>query len=228
MDIIPLNVQIYKCYHIVMEMLELRGYDISELSVPTKDEININISQKLCEPICVQHLTIPDMVIEVHFQLFTTMRKETIIRFMQSRYDDLWDNEFQNKNDREKLALLAKRTIVMIVKDAQSENNIRVVDEFYQSRKLYVQLFNIESLMFNVTKHELVPTHERLHGLNPETETEINDVIRVFRLKSKTELPIISHHDPPAMFIGLRPREICKITRYNETSGKFTVYRYCK
>jgi len=228
MDIIPLNVQIYRCYHVVFEMLEQRGYDTHGLRVPTKDEINVNITSKFCEPLRVEHATIPGMVIEVYFLLFNSWRKDSIRSFMKNRYDDIWENEFQGKSHAEKMALLSKRTIVMIVKDVQSENNLREVDEFYQSKKLYVQLFHIESLMFNVTRHELVPLHERLHGQDTDTSQEIAQVMSEFSLRAKSELPIISHRDPPAMFIGLRPREICKITRFNETSGKYVVYRYCK
>ena len=40
-------------------------------------------------------------------------------------------------------------------------------------------------------------------------------------------IPHILESDPVAMFIGLRPGDVCKITRPSQSAGKIIVYRLC-
>lgn len=90
---------------------------------------------------------------------------------------------------------------------------------------IHVQLFNLSSLMFNVTDHIYVPKHERMcHHLQQKT---IHDVMKQYNMSSPDEFACISHLDPVARFIGLQPDDVCKITRRNKTSGDFIFYRRC-
>ena len=101
----------------------------------------------------------------------------------------------------------------------------RMCSETMQEHGIHVQLFNLTSVMFNVTRHGAVPQHERLiGGIHVH---EINRMQKRYSVADISELPCISHADPVARFIGLRPNDVCKITRRNQTSGVFTVYRRC-
>lgn len=90
-----------------------------------------------------------------------------------------------------------------------------------QEKKGFIQIFLTKELLYNPTKHELVPKHKKL---SPEAaETLVNDL----QLKSKNQLPFIQKQDIIARWLGLQPGEIVKITRYTETSGKYYYYRCC-
>lgn len=90
-----------------------------------------------------------------------------------------------------------------------------------QEKKGFIQIFLTKELLYNPTKHELVPKHKKL---SPEAaETLINDL----QLKSKNQLPFIQKQDIIARWLGLQPGDIVKITRYTETSGKYYYYRCC-
>ena len=90
-----------------------------------------------------------------------------------------------------------------------------------QEKKGYIQIFLTKELLYNPTKHELVPKHKKL---SPEAaETLVNDL----QLKSKNQLPFIQKQDIIARWLGLQPGDIVKITRYTETSGKYYYYRCC-
>lgn len=90
-----------------------------------------------------------------------------------------------------------------------------------QEKKGFIQIFLSKELLYNPTKHELVPKHKKL---SPEAaETLINDL----QLKSKNQLPFIQKQDIIARWLGLQPGDIVKITRYTETSGKYYYYRCC-
>lgn len=90
-----------------------------------------------------------------------------------------------------------------------------------QEKKGFIQIFLTKELLYNPTKHELVPKHKKL---SPEAaETLVLDL----QLKSKNQLPFIQKQDIIARWLGLLPGDIVKITRYTETSGKYYYYRCC-
>jgi DNA-directed RNA polymerase I, II, and III subunit RPABC1 len=84
-----------------------------------------------------------------------------------------------------------------------------------------LQLFQLRELMYNPSKHELVPKHEKL------TEDEVKQFMDQYMLKSKAHIPIIHKADVMARWLGIRPGDIVRITRYNETSGEYFYYRCC-
>lgn len=93
------------------------------------------------------------------------------------------------------------------------------------SHGITVQLFNLKSVMFNVTEHVLVPRHERL--IARVHAAEIKAIMERYNISSIYEFPCISNADPAGRFIGLQEHDICKITRSNKTSGDFVFYRRC-
>lgn len=92
---------------------------------------------------------------------------------------------------------------------------------------IFVQLFNLRHLMFNVTKHEIVPKHEALDLWHDGDE--IDQIKRVYNMTDLAkENPVIALNDPVAKFIGLKKGQLCKITRVNPSSGTYVSYRWCK
>jgi DNA-directed RNA polymerase subunit H (RpoH/RPB5) len=84
-----------------------------------------------------------------------------------------------------------------------------------------LQVFYVKELLYNPTKHTLVPPHERL------TESEGKKILDTYMIKQKSQMPIISRNDVIARWLGLRQGDIVRITRYNETSGTYYYYRCC-
>ena len=225
MDNIPLSVQLYKCYPIIADMLNYRGYITDNFVTPTVEEINVMRSKDFCEPVIVRHLSDEENIAEVHFLVFKSIKIRDIEGFLTLRLENI--NESFDDSNPEKETLLqnlkSKRTIIIVTREMPSENIRRYTESFYKENGIYVQIFFIKTLMFDVTKHRDVPHHEIV------SEEEANNVIKpIYRLKSKQELPVISKYDPVAMFIGARPGQICKITRVNETSGEIHVFRCCR
>ena len=92
---------------------------------------------------------------------------------------------------------------------------------------VFVQLFNLKKLMFNVCAHEIVPEHTPL-DLWHDGE-EIERIKRVYNIKNPSkEFHVIPLNDPVAKFIGLRRGQLCKIVRINDTGGTYVDYRWCK
>ncbi|CAB4253622.1 similar to Saccharomyces cerevisiae YBR154C RPB5 RNA polymerase subunit ABC27, common to RNA polymerases I, II, and III [Maudiozyma barnettii] len=83
-----------------------------------------------------------------------------------------------------------------------------------------IETFNEDSLIVNITHHELVPKHIRL------SEEEKVELLKRYRLK-ESQLPRIQRADPVALYLGLKRGEVVKIIRKSETSGRYASYRIC-
>lgn len=85
------------------------------------------------------------------------------------------------------------------------------------------QLFLIGELMFNLTKHELQP----MAFLPIRDEDAIQEIMRRYRLKAKTQFPLILHSDPVARYFALKPGQLIKITCRSPSAGTYPKYRCC-
>lgn len=104
--------------------------------------------------------------------------------------------------------------VILILKD--KENNM-VTKELQKPAYKNVEVFLQQSLVFNITKHELVPEHRIL---TEEEEKSIGF--------NKKELPIILKSDPVAKYYGMKPGQVCKIKRISLISGFTYYYRVVK
>jgi DNA-directed RNA polymerase subunit H (RpoH/RPB5) len=95
------------------------------------------------------------------------------------------------------------------------------LQQIWFSDKQFVIIWNIKYLQFNVLQHILVPKHEILN------QTQDIEFRRKFNVNTDKELPDISRFSSVAMAIGIRPGQICKITRPSKTAINTNFYRIC-
>jgi DNA-directed RNA polymerase subunit H (RpoH/RPB5) len=67
----------------------------------------------------------------------------------------------------------------------------------------------------------LVPEHTII------SDKDVDEVMKKYNIKNKTEFPDISRFDPVARAIGLRPGKVCKIIRPSKTAITTEYYRVC-
>ena len=91
---------------------------------------------------------------------------------------------------------------------------------YIDSAHLCIELFHKKELMFNVTKHSMVPKHEII---DKQTKLQLCTEHKV----SEKQFPRILKTDPVARYLGLKPGQLVKITRPSETAGTFCSYRIC-
>lgn len=102
-----------------------------------------------------------------------------------------------------------------------SVSSLSSIDKILQKKNGMLQFFHMNELLFNPTKHELVPPHRKLSA------DESREVMEKYLIKSKGQMPLILHTDVIAKWIGLKQGELVEIIRYNENSGKYYYYRCC-
>jgi len=186
-----------------VELLELRGEEVDEYK------------QKLHE--IDQHRFYNEMI------LMRTKNLTVFYAFSKDSFKELWasirvmDLETMEKtyNTLQFILILQEYPPSITLQAIQAK------DRALQEKGGFLQIFLTKELMYNPTKHELVPKHKKM------TEEEATELVETMQLKSKNQLPFIQKTDVIARWLGLQAGEIVKITRYTETSGKYYYYRVC-
>jgi len=127
-----------------------------------------------------------------------------------------------NKNTLDKIIsnihLEERDTLLIITKDYASTINKYLRTRWYH---LYINIFKINQLQYNILEHSFVPKHIKLSLLEKE------ELYLKYNIENDKQLPQISIFDPVAKVILLRPGEVCKIIRYDKISLKNDYYRIC-
>lgn len=100
---------------------------------------------------------------------------------------------------------------IVIYIDCVTPTGKRMIKESFD---VHLQLFSIDEIQFNITKHRLVPTHIKLE------EKESKEFKKKFGLKH----PAILTTDPVSRFYGYKRGDVVKIVR----SNGFITYRIVK
>jgi DNA-directed RNA polymerase subunit H (RpoH/RPB5) len=186
------------------EMLEARGEDISEF-VEHADAVPR--ARYYSERIV---LNTPETT------LFFVFKKELMKELTREFKDHETPAEF--------LAAYKSKNIILVATEPPSpavQNTLQGYDRSFGPLGGSLQLFLKRELLYNPSRHELVPKHTKL------TTPEIEALKERYMLKSKLQLPHIHRNDVMAKWLGLRHGDVVRITRYNDTSGEYDYYRYC-
>ena len=117
-------------------------------------------------------------------------------------------------------------TIILVVNEPKITPTIKeTIRNLNIKYNVYIQIFSLKSLLFDITKHELCPKHERIK--KSEYNEYIDDFLDLHHINTLDNLPKILESDPVAMYIGLRAGDMCKIVRPSKAAGMINVYRYC-
>lgn len=192
----------------IKEMLTHRGYDASSCD----EEVHFTPNGDGVQPI---KLSKEDETVELHYEISAT---RTNHKKISSLITHIIDN-------RPETDITKNFNIIIVVCDCMTPSVKEAVRVLNKKKNVFIQIFPIRTLMFNVTKHRFVPKHERI--THSEYSEYLADFLESLHIKDLSKLPRIIESDPVAMFIGLRPGDICKIIRPSKSAGKHTFYRYC-
>lgn len=194
---------------IVLEMLKLRGYDISSISNIIFDDVNHDL---LTIKVANQK---ENEITHVYYDINTT---RTNHKKISKRIEDIMKSLTTEEQKKE-------INIIFIVLDGLTPSVKEAIKMLNQKYNIYIQVFPIKRLMYNVTKHRIVPEHIRIK--KKTYATYLKDFLQSLHIDSLEKLPKILDTDPVAMFIGLRPGEMCKIIRPSQSAGIHNVFRLC-
>ena len=204
---------IYNSRKVALELMKKQGYNVNDYSNFSINEVN---SMKLNNQL--------DMLLETNDDNVTdeTPKKKIYIRFylasrpapknIQEMIDDLFIlTETLKKTD----------TLFIIIKDDPNETLINELKHIWESEGIFIVIESIKRLQFNILEHGLVPPHRVM------TESEVKQIMTKYNITDKVQFPDISRFDPVARVIGLRPGQVCNITRASKTAIETNYYRVC-
>lgn len=153
----------------------------------------------------------------------TSKNIAVVYTFSKDIFKEFWTN-IRSKTTKQIEEEYGKKKLIIILNEYPSSITLQSL----QKKELelinedgFIHLFSMQELMYNPTKHELVPKHEKMN--NEEVKTLMDNL----KLKAKTQLPFIQKTDIIARWLGIQPGDVVRITRYSPTSGKSYYYRCC-
>ena len=112
-------------------------------------------------------------------------------------------------------------TLFIIIKDDPNETLINEIKHIWEAEGVFIVIESIKRLQFNILNHVLVPPHRIM------MESEVKEIIKKYNISDRALFPDISRFDPVARAIGLRPGNVCHITRPSKTAIETNYYRIC-
>ena len=111
--------------------------------------------------------------------------------------------------------------LIIFTKHKPNDTLVKYMKMLLNNEKCFVNIYFMKQYLFNILKHVNVPPHRVL------TSKEKDDIYSKYNITRDSEMPEISRFDPVAQAIGLRPGELCEITRSSPTSITTKYYRFC-
>lgn len=198
--------EIYKSRKYILEILETRGFDTSDYSNFTFDELHTMIQNQQLDFIVTSKNG--NKKVYVKYNTVKVLRPNNIYDIVE----DLFNIEnILTKND----------DIIIINKDEPNETLQNIVKNIWLNDSIYISILNIARLQFNILNHSLVPKHTILD------DNEKDQFMKKYSITNTKMIPTISYFSPVSLVLGIRPGDICKIERFSKTSINSDFYRIC-
>ena len=129
-----------------------------------------------------------------------------------------------NRKNAEKLAKdcidKGARELIIVCISGYEKSCLMLSSAFEeQSSPCFLQFFNLNELVINITHHHLVPKHTVL------SDAERKELMKTFNITDTFVLPKMMSDDPVAKYFGMRKGDVCSIERLSETAGIYLSYR---
>ena len=199
--------EIYKSRKTMVALLKRQGYDVSSYSEFSIHEVHTMFQTKQLDMLFTK-TTDTAKKAYVKYHAAKSLRPVNIYEYI----DDLFNLEE---------VLTKKDDLIVIMKDKPNETIEKTLKNIWEQDGVFVTIFNIKGLQFNVLEHSLVPPHFAL------TEEEGIAIKTKYNILTNDQVPDISRFSPVAQAIGLRPGQLCHIVRPSKTAISADFYRIC-
>jgi DNA-directed RNA polymerase subunit H (RpoH/RPB5) len=197
--------------NVLLEILEARGFDVSPVTSESPEELK-NMEEDLLK----HYLTVyEEGDVERTGRKCRIFFSKTIHKGATEASKHIGDQHPDPLNPD-------VDEILFIVFGTLSPSAIKMSIMWSREYKIQADAIQIQNLMVNPFKHELVPEYEPVM-IGSEEETKIIESVLI---KKKRQLPIIQKSDIIARFLGLRKEQLV-IVRNKGPSGINTYVRVC-
>ena len=203
---------VYKSRAILLELMNMQGYNIDEYEGFSVNEVNTmklnNQLDMILEKNKVSASEKRQSKIYIRYYLAKSLRPQNL----QEMIDDLFNiEEVLTKED----------TLFIVVKDEVNETLTNTLKHIWEQDGIFIVIQNLKRLQFNILKHDIVPPHRIL------SVVETLQIKKKYNIMNDNQFPDISRFDPVAQAIGIRPGQVCEIIRPSKTAISAPYYRIC-
>ncbi len=199
-------VEVFKSRNIILSLLERQGYNITNYQGSSINEVHSMYQTKQMDMLVTNEENNKKAYIKYH--LNKNLRHNNIYDYIE----DLYNLE----------QILTKQDdLIIVIKDEPNEPLLKILSNIWEQDGIFITVFNITRLQFNILEHTLVPPHRKL------LLEEANDIKKKYNITNDSQIPDISRFSPVAQAIALRPGELCEIIRPSRTSITSKFYRIC-
>jgi DNA-directed RNA polymerase subunit H len=200
---------IYKSRKIVLELMEIQGYNTSDYSNFSISEVNSMKQNNQLDMILEKKEKERVKKIYIRYYLGSSRPSNSQLRDM---IEDLFILE----------EVLTKEDILyIIIKDEINDSLMNELKYIWENDGIFIIVESIKRLQFNILNHILVPKHKVMN------EVDVIEIMKKYNITDKKLFPEISRFDPVARAICIRPGEVCHIIRPSKTAIHANYYRIC-
>jgi DNA-directed RNA polymerase subunit H (RpoH/RPB5) len=199
---------IYTSRNTILELVKERGYDTSDYEDRSINDIQKMYNEKQLDMLLEKKDEKDDRKLFIKYHLTGRIGSTQIYEYI----DDLYNlEEILTKDD----------DFIIITKDDTNDTLKKIMNTIWNKDNIYINIYNFNNYKFNILNHEMVKKHRVVD------DNEKNDLMKKYNLINESQFPEISRYDPVAQAIGLRPGQVCEITRKSPTSIVTYYYRIC-
>jgi len=200
------SVQIAESRKNILEILEERGFDISNYKGSSISEVHTMLQNNQLDMLVKTEDESKNAYVKYH--LGKTLRATNIYEYIEDLFNI--DNILRKNDD-----------LVIIARDKANDSIQKLLRQIWIDDKIFITVIGLKSLQFNIMKHTLVPPHRVM------SQEEKEKVFVKYNINHDKQIPDISRFSPTALAIGIRPGELCEILRPSKTAITAPFYRIC-
>ena len=202
---------ISKSREIILKLMKKQNYNVDEYDNFSINEINSKFINKQLDMLLKVDPVLPAEKIKIYIRYYlgkSSLRPQNI--------QDIIDDLFHLSN------VLTKKDILMIVViDPMNDILMQYLKHIWEQDQIFIIVQSMKSLQYNILEHEYVPDHRILSAI------DVAKIKQLYNITNDSQFPEISRYDPVAQVIGIRPGQICEITRPSKTAISSKYYRIC-
>ena len=134
---------VHKSREIMLKYLDYQGYNVSDYNDTSINEVHLMIQNKQLDMLMNNS---DDKKVYVKYHLGKSLRPQ----YIHDMIDDLYNLE---------QILTKEDMLIVIIKDEPNDTMINLLKHLYADRQIYISVFNINRLQFNILEHIMVPKH---------------------------------------------------------------------
>jgi len=225
--------QIFKPFRLIVKsrknlllMLKDRGYNVDDYLEFTETEITSMLKSHNAGKFETKSEIGP---LDIVLEKTVDGKKEKI--YVKYRLDDKFKttenlkfqiNEIYNNNlSKDDTLIILNIARIVSKPGVKDKTDDEFVKSYYLTKGYYIQIFGLENFIFNVSNHSSVPKHIALN------KSQTIEMAKQYNITNLRNLPLIKRSEPQAKYIGLKPKQVCKILKKNKTSGETPEFRIC-